>query len=168
MLAIIMILAACSSGTGSTATEQTSAAGTETTTTASSETNTDTSSGSDNSNATRIYKSLSGDVEIPAEPKRIVTDMYVSDLLALGVKPVGAVQYYLENPFYADQVAGIESIGDRAAVSMEKVVALNPDLIITYSDQASEIESYQKSHRPWSFRMVLSPMYTTKSGDSES
>ncbi|WKL04127.1 hypothetical protein Q0F98_13545 [Paenibacillus amylolyticus] len=31
-----------------------------------------------------------------------------------------------------------------AAVSMEKVIALNPDLIITYSDQASEIESYQK------------------------
>ena len=143
MLAIIMILAACSSGTGSTATEQTSAAVTETTT-GSTETNTDTSSGSDNSNATRIYKSLSGDVEIPAEPKRIVTDMYVSDLLALGVKPVGAVQYYLENPFYAEQVAGIESIGDRAAVSMEKVVALNPDLIITYSDQAEEIESYKK------------------------
>ncbi|WFR64110.1 ABC transporter substrate-binding protein [Paenibacillus amylolyticus] len=143
MLAIIMILAACSSGTGSTATEQTSTAGTETAT-ASSETNTETSSGGDNSGATRTYKSLSGDVEIPAEPKRIVTDMYVSDLLALGVKPVGAVQYYLENPFYADQVAGIESIGDRAAVSMEKVIALNPDLIITYSDQASEIESYQK------------------------
>ncbi|WKL04126.1 hypothetical protein Q0F98_13540 [Paenibacillus amylolyticus] len=72
MLAIIMILAACSSGTDSTATEQTSATGTEATT-GSTETNTDTSSGSDNSNATRIYKSLSGDVEIPAEPE---TDRY--------------------------------------------------------------------------------------------
>ncbi|MDN4603615.1 ABC transporter substrate-binding protein [Paenibacillus sp. F6_3S_P_1C] len=142
MLAIIMILAACSSGTGSSATEQTTA-GSEPIT-GSTETNTDSSSGSGNSEATRIYKSLSGDVEIPAEPKRIVTDMYVSDLLALGVKPVGAVQYYLENPFYADQVEGIENIGDRGAVSLEKVVALDPDLIITYSDQAAEIESYQK------------------------
>ncbi|KOY14610.1 ABC transporter substrate-binding protein [Paenibacillus xylanivorans] len=136
MLAIIMILAACSSGTGSSATEQTTA-GSESTT-GSTEKNTNSS------DATRIYKSLSGDVEIPAEPKRIVTDMYVSDLLALGVKPVGSIQYYLENPFYADQVEGIENIGDRGAVSLEKVVALDPDLIITYSDKAEEIESYQK------------------------
>ncbi|QOS81502.1 iron-hydroxamate ABC transporter substrate-binding protein [Paenibacillus sp. JNUCC31] len=142
MLAILMILAACNSGTGSGTTEPT-AAGSESTT-GSTETDTDSSSGSGNLKATRIYKSLSGDVEIPAEPKRIVTDMYVSDLLALGVKPVGAVQYYLENPFYADQVEGIESIGDRGAVSLEKVIALDPDLIITYSDQAEEIESYQK------------------------
>ncbi|MCZ1264202.1 MULTISPECIES: ABC transporter substrate-binding protein [Paenibacillus] len=136
MLAIIMILAACNSGTGSGTTEPT-AAGSESTT-SSTETNTDSSG------ATRIYKSLSGDVEIPAEPKRIVTDMYVSDLLALGVKPVGSIKYYLENPFYADQVEGIENIGDRGAVSLEKVVALDPDLIITYSDKAEEIESYQK------------------------
>lgn len=136
MLAIIMILAACNSGTGSGTTEPT-AAGSESTT-SSIETNTDSSG------ATRIYKSLSGDVEIPAEPKRIVTDMYVSDLLALGIKPVGSIKYYLENPFYADQVEGIENIGDRGAVSLEKVVALEPDLIITYSDKAEEIESYQK------------------------
>lgn len=136
MLAIIMILAACNSGTGSGTTEPT-AAGSESTTD-STETNTDSSG------ATRIYKSLSGDVEIPAEPKRIVTDMYVSDLLALGIKPVGSIKYYLENPFYADQVEGIENIGDRGAVSLEKVVALDPDLIITYSDKAEEIESYQK------------------------
>ncbi|RAW15825.1 ABC transporter [Paenibacillus taichungensis] len=136
MLAIIMILAACNSGSGSGTTEPT-AAGSESTTD-STETNTDSSG------ATRIYKSLSGDVEIPAEPKRIVTDMYVSDLLTLGIKPVGAVQYYLENPFYADQVEGVENIGDRGSVSLEKVVALDPDLIITYSDKAEEIESYQK------------------------
>ncbi|WP_315793857.1 ABC transporter substrate-binding protein [Paenibacillus sp. BIC5C1] len=136
MLAIIMILAACNSGTGSGTTEPT-AAGSESTTD-STETNTNSSG------ATRIYKSLSGDVEIPAEPKRIVTDMYVSDLLTLGIKPVGAVQYYLENPFYADQVEGVENIGDRGSVSLEKVVALDPDLIITYSDKAEEIESYQK------------------------
>ncbi|MFE6074437.1 ABC transporter substrate-binding protein [Paenibacillus sp. NPDC057886] len=136
MLAIIMILAACNSGTGSGTTEP-AAAGSESTT-SSTETNTESS------DATRIYKSLSGDVEIPAEPKRIVTDMYVSDLLALGIKPVGSIKYYLENPFYADQVEGIENIGDRGAVSLEKVVALDPDLIITYSDKAEEIESYQK------------------------
>ncbi|MEC0126228.1 ABC transporter substrate-binding protein [Paenibacillus pabuli] len=136
MLAVILIMTACNSGTGSGATEQT-VAGSEATT-GSIETNTDSSK------ATRIYKSLSGDVEIPAEPKRIVTDMYVSDLLTLGVKPVGAIQYYLENPFYSDQVEGIENIGDRGAVSLEKVVELNPDLIITYSDQAEEIERYQK------------------------
>ncbi|MCK6075796.1 ABC transporter substrate-binding protein [Paenibacillus silvae] len=143
MLAMIMILTACSSGAGVPAAKQTSASESGTTS-GTSEANTETSSGSGSSEATRIYKSLSGDVEIPAEPQRIVTDMYVSDLLVLGIKPVGAVQYYLENPFYSDQVTGIESIGDRNAVSLEKVVDLNPDLIITYSNQAQEIENYQK------------------------
>ncbi|MGF9699688.1 iron-hydroxamate ABC transporter substrate-binding protein [Paenibacillus sp. MABNR03] len=143
MLAIIMILSACSSGAGSATTEQTTA-GTEATN-GSTETTTASSNDSGTSaNATRIYKSLSGDVEIPAEPQRIVTDMYVSDLLALGVKPVGAIKYYLENPFYADQVADVENIGDRGSVSLEKVVELNPDLIITYSADAEEIEKYQK------------------------
>ena len=132
MLAMLMILAACVNGAGTEATTGTS------------EASTDPSSGSVPSDAKRIYNSLSGDVEIPAEPQRIVTDMYVSNLLVLGIKPVGAVQHYLENPFYSDQVAGIESIGDRNAVSMEKVAALNPDLIITYSNQAQEIENYQK------------------------
>jgi iron complex transport system substrate-binding protein len=132
MLAMLMILTACGSGAGTEAIPGTS------------EVSTDASSGSATSDAKRIYKSLSGDVEIPAEPKRIVTDMYVSDLLAIGVKPVGAIQYYLENPYYLDQVKGIESIGDRNAVSLEKVAALDPDLIITYSDQAQEIENYQK------------------------
>lgn len=144
MLAMFMVLAACGSNTDTSSNTEQATAGVEATS-GSAETKTDTSSNSEGtSNATRIYKSLSGDVEIPAEPKRIVTDMYVSDLLTLGVKPVGAVQYYLENPFYADQVEGIVSIGDRNAISMEAVISLNPDLIITYSDQAAEIENYQK------------------------
>lgn len=143
MLVIIMILSACSGSTGSSTVEQTGAEAE--TTNGSTETAAALSNDSGTSgNATRIYKSLSGDVEIPAEPKRIVTDMYVSDLLALGVKPVGAVKYYLENPFYADQVTDVEDIGDRGSVSLEKVVALNPDLIITYSADAVEIEKYQK------------------------
>ncbi|MCG7383989.1 iron-hydroxamate ABC transporter substrate-binding protein [Paenibacillus sp. ACRRY] len=143
MLAIIMILSACSSRAGSSSAEQTGA-GTETTN-GSTETTAAASNDSGTSgNATRIYKSLSGDVEIPAEPKRIVTDMYVSDLLALGLKPVGAVKYYLDNPFYADQVADVENIGDRGAVSLERIIALNPDLIITPSTDAEEIEKYKK------------------------
>ncbi|WP_338540895.1 ABC transporter substrate-binding protein [Paenibacillus tundrae] len=145
MLAMLMVLAACGSSTDtSSTTEQAASAGVEATN-GSTETKADTSSNSeDTSNATRIYASAAGDVEIPAEPQRIVTDIYVSDLLALGVKPVGAVKYYLENPYYADQVEGIADIGDRGTVSLEKIIALNPDLIITASKQPEEVEKFKK------------------------
>ncbi|MDR6723161.1 iron complex transport system substrate-binding protein [Paenibacillus amylolyticus] len=144
MLAMLMVLAACGSKTDTSSSTEQASAGVEATN-GSTETKADTSSNSKGtSNATRIYASAEGDVEIPAEPQRIVTDMYVSDLLALGIKPVGAVKYYLENPYYADQVQGIADIGDRGTVSLEKIIALNPDLIITASKQPEEVEKYKK------------------------
>lgn len=145
MLAIFMVLAACGSSTDTSSTTEQTTAGVEATDGSTQTTAADTSSNSGGtSNATRIYASAEGDVEIPAEPQRIVTDIYVSDLLALGVKPVGAVKYYLENPYYADQVQGIADIGDRGTVSLEKIIALNPDLIITASKQPEEVEKFKK------------------------
>ncbi|CAI6041544.1 ABC transporter substrate-binding protein [Cohnella sp. JJ-181] len=72
-------------------------------------------------------------VEIPAEPKRIV---YVGsdpgDLLALGVRPVGASLSVIGTQVaYGNQLQDIADVGYPA--NLEKVTAQNPDLII-YND----------------------------------
>lgn len=82
---------------------------------------------------TRTYTDITGrTVEIPVKPERIVTVNMVAELITLGIKPVGAADgwlQYLDN----EQKEGIESIGAGAAgtLNLEKIVELNPDLIIT-------------------------------------
>ena len=89
-----------------------------------------------------------GSTEIPAEPKRVVT-LGLSDqdaVLALGVKPVGAVDWFKEEPYgkwpWAKELWGDqppEIVGERDEYNMEKIAALNPDLIIAqYSGMTKE------------------------------
>ncbi|WP_413232224.1 ABC transporter substrate-binding protein [Paenibacillus sp. BJ-4] len=94
--------------------------------------------------ATKIVQTIHGEITIPVQPKRIVVDMYQNDLLALGIKPVGSVKYYLDNPFSKELVQDIASIGDRGSVSVEKVLALEPDLILVGSNDVGEYEKYSK------------------------
>ena len=93
---------------------------------------------------TRKYTTLQGEeIEIPTKPERVITGLYLGELLALGVKPVGAVaQFGMDSPWFTEeQISGIEDIG--SPVSLEKVTELNPDLIIASSqeeyDQLSKI-----------------------------
>ncbi|RAW10107.1 hypothetical protein DC345_28995 [Paenibacillus taichungensis] len=94
--------------------------------------------------ATRIINTPNGELEMPVHPKRIVVDGYLPNLLALGMKPVGATSYELENKVIQDQIDGISNIGER---SLEKMLDLEPDLIITWVNPAGDakvIEQYNK------------------------
>lgn len=83
-------------------------------------------------------------VEIPAEPKRIVT-LTQEDLdavLALGVKPVGITngQGLNEPPAYLkDRVQGIPVVGNLLQPVMDKVVAARPDLILAGDMQDEQV-----------------------------
>ncbi|MBP0448365.1 ABC transporter substrate-binding protein [Kitasatospora sp. RG8] len=84
----------------------------------------------------RTVKDATGKaVEIPAEPKRIVT-LTQEDLdavLALGVKPVGITngQGLNEPPAYLkDKVQGVPVVGNLLQPVMDKVIAAKPDLIL--------------------------------------
>ncbi len=78
------------------------------------------------------YASLSGNVNIPSEPKRIVTDYYCGDLLALETNVVGCDLTY-KSPSW--DVSGITDIGQ----STEQIAGLNPDLIITFNAENYEV-----------------------------
>jgi len=70
-------------------------------------------------------------VEIPVNPQGIVyTGSNVGDILALGVKPLGAALGVIADQVaYPELLEGIEDVGDVLA-DLEKVLSLNPDLIL--------------------------------------
>ncbi|MFE5614628.1 iron-siderophore ABC transporter substrate-binding protein [Streptomyces sp. NPDC056524] len=89
-----------------------------------------------------------GSTTIDAEPKRVVT-LGLSDqdaVLALGIKPVGAVDWFKEQPYgkwpWAKDKWGSakpEIVGERDEYNIEKIAALKPDLVIAqYSGMKKE------------------------------
>ena len=87
---------------------------------------------------TRTVKTIKGDVEVPANPKRIVVNFYQGDLLALGVKPIATEKAEGEVAFKneLDDVATIDKW------EPEEVMALDPDLLIVTSE-----EDYEKLNK---------------------
>ncbi|MER6616713.1 iron-siderophore ABC transporter substrate-binding protein [Streptomyces xantholiticus] len=89
-----------------------------------------------------------GSTTIDEEPKKVVT-LGLSDqdaVLALGVKPVGAVDWFKEQPYgkwpWAKDKWGSKKpqvVGERDEYNIEKIAALKPDLVIAqYSGMKKE------------------------------
>jgi len=76
-----------------------------------------------------------GETEVPDNPQRVVvlTNEGTEALLALGVKPVGAVKSWTGDPWYKhieDQMEGVTVVGDESQPNIELIASLQPDLII--------------------------------------
>lgn len=81
---------------------------------------------------TRIITTVKGDVEVPANPQRVVVNWYIGDVFTLGIKPVAAYAWSHETmPFY-DDFEGVVNIENWDA---EEIMSYDPDLIITYSEE---------------------------------
>ncbi|MFB6598118.1 ABC transporter substrate-binding protein [Streptomyces diastaticus] len=97
----------------------------------------DTAASGKDGGATRTVRTAMGEVEVPAEPKRVVVldTGELDSVLTLGVTPVGAVRSDAARGFASylpeDEVAGIENVGVIAQPNLEAVAALKPDLILT-------------------------------------
>ncbi len=87
---------------------------------------------------TKVVSTVNGDVEIPIDPKKIVTDYYPGFLLTLGIKPVGTMELYMKSPYLKEFNEGISFFEE----SLEAVIDLNPDLIIT--GNAEQYHTYAK------------------------
>ncbi|MFC3747332.1 ABC transporter substrate-binding protein [Paenibacillus sp. GCM10012306] len=134
LMCIMLLLSACSSGTstGNAGTGNVGAGSTgqNLTEKASIQPSTDAT--------TRNYTDSQGTVVIPANPQRIVdlTGSFTGNLLALGVKPVGMQSETMKNPFLKGMLDGVEAVGD--SLSPEKVLSLQPDLIIVVAADVME------------------------------
>lgn len=80
-------------------------------------------------------KHAMGETPIPKTPQRVVilTNEGTEALLALGIKPVGAVKSWVGDPWYdhikAD-MQGAKNVGTESQPNIEEIAALKPDLII--------------------------------------
>ncbi|MEK4663139.1 AraC family transcriptional regulator [Priestia sp. FSL H7-0729] len=87
---------------------------------------------------TRMFASSMGEITIPDKPSRVVVDWNLGEVLALGVTPLGAPHSLIQSnqmlePYISDQV---QDIGNHNFISVEKVLELEPDLIITWNPAA--------------------------------
>ncbi|MDO3410317.1 ABC transporter substrate-binding protein [Saccharibacillus sp. CPCC 101409] len=92
--------------------------------------------------STRTVETVEGPIEIPSSPQRLVADEYYAPLLALGVKPIGTPGLQMKNPYTKGLGGDVEDIGDYGNPSMEKVLSLQPDMILT--GNADNYEAYSK------------------------
>ncbi|PQP82356.1 AraC family transcriptional regulator [Paenibacillus sp. PCH8] len=144
MLCLTLLLAACSSPAPS-------ASGTQTENNAATTQSGNQATDAGKSTAqpeTRTVSTMRGDVVIPANPQRVASDQYMGYLLKLGIIPVGVRTFMLnegwieKSDIATDMIAGIEDLGGEFPMNLEKLVSLEPDLIIGSIDK--NIEDYEK------------------------
>lgn len=87
--------------------------------------------GSERNSTTRTVSTVKGDVEVPVNPKRIIVDYLIGDVVSLGVEPLGVAKAEEggENTAFADKIMEAVEI-ESWNMDPEEIMALEPDLII--------------------------------------
>ncbi|MFD1019748.1 iron-hydroxamate ABC transporter substrate-binding protein [Thalassobacillus hwangdonensis] len=81
---------------------------------------------------TFTYESENGPVEVPTNPEKvIVLSSFAGNVMALDVNMVGVDSWSKMNPRFAEELEGVEEV---TAESLEKIIELEPDLIIGLSN----------------------------------
>ncbi|WP_028546471.1 AraC family transcriptional regulator [Paenibacillus taiwanensis] len=111
---------------------------------------------SDAGTETRVIKHAMGEETLTGTPKRIVilTNEGTEALLAVGIKPVGAVQSWSGDPWYdhiKQEMEGVTVVGDELQPNLEMIVSLKPDLIIGNKVRQEKIYSQLKQIAPTIF-----------------
>ncbi|WP_409271971.1 ABC transporter substrate-binding protein [Neobacillus sp. SCS-31] len=101
-----------------------------------------------------------GTTKLKKTPERVVilTNEGTEALLALGIKPVGAVQSWTGDPWYdhiKDDMKDAKVVGVESQVNVEAVAALKPDLIIGNKMRQEEIYEQLNAIAPTVFAETL-------------
>lgn len=89
--------------------------------------------------STKSFTDSMGTKEIPVNPQRIFSISATTQLLALGITPVGGLKYEIEQDYYLKEYMDEIAIAGDYPPDMEAVIALAPDLIIASSFVAPEV-----------------------------
>jgi iron complex transport system substrate-binding protein len=94
--------------------------------------------------ATRTVESFRGPVEVPANPERVVVldTGELDSAVALGVTPVGAVRAPVQDGllgYLADELDGVELVGEIGEPDLERIAALDPDVILGSELRVGEV-----------------------------
>lgn len=147
-----LFLSACSTG-GTNVTPTNSSTSTSNVATSASPA---ASASTDVSNDTRVIKHAMGEETLSGTPERVVilTNEGTEALLALGIKPVGAVQSWIGDPWYdhiKNDMEGVTVVGDELQPNIELIASLKPDLIIGNKVRQEKIYDQLKQIAPTIF-----------------
>ncbi|SER26863.1 bacillibactin-binding protein [Gracilibacillus ureilyticus] len=82
--------------------------------------------------------------EVPANPSIVITGSLeaMEDALVLGVEPIGAISVGGEFPeIFSSIVGSTESIGEKTQPNIEKILSLNPDVILSTTKFPEDVSS---------------------------
>uniref|UniRef100_UPI0006D2507B ABC transporter substrate-binding protein n=1 Tax=Clostridium sp. NkU-1 TaxID=1095009 RepID=UPI0006D2507B len=85
---------------------------------------------------TRVIKTVHGEVEVPADPQRVIVTYCMGDVLALGLKPVAT--YDAGGKAYEKEVEGLP-VWDK--FEAEEILSYDPDLILVVNQEQYDIAS---------------------------
>ncbi|MEJ8548068.1 ABC transporter substrate-binding protein [Brevibacillus borstelensis] len=160
ILSVLFIATGCGNNTASNSSGQNKAAGdsqaSATAPAPSAEANSDV----------RKIKHAMGETEIKGTPERVVvlTNEGTEALLALGVKPIGAVKSWMGEPWYDHikaQMDGVTVVGDEVQPNIELISSLKPDLIIGSKVRQEKVYQQLASIAPTVFSETFSGNWKT-------
>ena len=95
---------------------------------------------------TRTVRDAYRSLKVPAEPKRVVAvDRGAADIaVATGITPIGVADEVQGFPYLAEKVDGIERTGPPDAPDFERILALQPDLILGLDAYLEEGKQYAR------------------------
>lgn len=107
-------------------------------------------------NASYTITHAMGETTIEGTPKKVVilTNEGTEALLALGVKPVGAVRSWTGDPWYPhikDEMEGVTVVGEESQPNIELIAGLQPDLIIGNKMRQEKVYEQLKAIAPTVF-----------------
>ncbi|OAB32470.1 ABC transporter substrate-binding protein [Paenibacillus macquariensis subsp. defensor] len=119
----------------------------------SNKTNEGTTATDQSSNEVRTVKHAMGVTDIKGTPQRVVvlTNEGTEAVLALGIKPVGAVKSWTGSPWYEHikaDMEGVQVLGEEGQPNLELIAGLQPDLIIANKMRHEEIYEQLKAIAP--------------------
>lgn len=142
---------------------------------------TQTKEESTNENGTRTIEYLGESYEVPEKVERIVVTgamEAMEDMVVLDVHPVGAIAIGSKFPeLYASVTDKAESIGEKIKPNFEKILELNPDVILGSTKFPEEVQSKLEKIAPtilvshistnWESNLNLLAELTGKQADTE-
>lgn len=142
---------------------------------------TQTKEESTNENGTRTIEYLGESYEVPEKVERIVVTgamEAMEDMVVLDVHPVGAIAIGGKFPeLYASVIDKAESIGEKIKPNFEKILELNPDVILGSTKFPEEVQSKLEKIAPtilvshistnWESNLNLLAELTGKQADAE-
>ncbi|USB31772.1 iron-siderophore ABC transporter substrate-binding protein [Paenibacillus sp. YPG26] len=101
----------------------------------------------------RKVKHAMGESDITGTPQKVVvlTNEGTEALLALGVKPIGAVKSWTGNPWYEHikaDMEGVTEVGEESQPNLELIASLQPDLIIGNKMRQEKVYEQLKAIAP--------------------